>query len=125
MVPESESRCLLECEWDAKANSIHGFSGWGFRREILSPAEEPPERIEHAARECTRFRSPVRRLLCKRPLRTAMHLTCNSWYLVDWQIDVVSGTGRRATGSGELVCNRGDRLIINLDFWLQPLRQLK
>jgi hypothetical protein len=66
-------------------------------------AEESPERFEHAARERKRFLRPIRRLLRKRPLRTAVHLAGNIWYLVDGQIDVVSGAGRAATGGGKLI----------------------
>src|SRR5436190_13126588 len=66
-------------------------------------AKESPERLEHAPRERKRFLRPIRRLLRKRPLRTAVHLTRSSWYFVDRQIDVVSGAGCRATGGGELI----------------------
>jgi len=66
-------------------------------------AEESPERIKHTARERTHFLRTIRRPLCKGPLRTAMHLARTGWYLVDRQIDVVSGAGRRATCGGELI----------------------
>ena len=69
----------------------------------LASSEKSPERFEQTARERSRFLRPVRRLLRERPLRTTMHLAGNSWYLVDGQIDVVSGAGRRATGGGELI----------------------
>ena len=69
----------------------------------LASAEKPSERFEEAARERRGFRGPIRRLLHKRRLRTAMHLAGNSWYLIDRQIDVVSGAGRRATSGGELI----------------------
>ena len=68
-----------------------------------APSEKSPERFEQAAWERRRFRGPIRRLLRKRPLRTTMHLTGTGWYLVDRQIDVVSGAGGRATGGGELI----------------------
>ena len=66
-------------------------------------AKKSPERFEEAVWERKRFLRAIRRLLSKRPLRTAVHLAGNSWYLVDRQIDVVSGAGCRATGGGELI----------------------
>ena len=41
-----------------------------------------------------------------------MHLAGSGWYLVDRQINVVSRTGRRAAGGGELVGNRTDRRVL-------------
>src|SRR5204863_2274945 len=72
-------------------------------RNPLPSAKKSPERFEQAVWERKRFLRPIRRLLCKRPLRPAVHLAGNSWYLVDRQIDVVSGAGCRAAGGGELI----------------------
>src|ERR1043166_2731871 len=63
-----------------------------FRRHLPS-AEKSPERIKQAAGKIERFLRTVRCHLCKRPLRTTVHLAGNSWYLVHGQLDVVSGTG--------------------------------
>jgi hypothetical protein len=73
------------------------------RYKALASAEESPERIEQASRECTRFLRLIQWLLCERPLRAAMNLAGNSWYLVDRQIDVVCGAGCRATCGGKLI----------------------
>src|SRR5919198_2477138 len=97
------------------------FSRFRFRREILSPAEESSEGSEQTTGESCCFLRHTRRLLCEGPLRTAMHLTGKSWYLVDRQIDIVSGTGRHAPRGGELIGNRADGRALDGDGRLQRL----
>ena len=85
----------------------------------LPPAEESPERFEEAARERKRFLRPVRRLLCERPLRPAVHLAGGVWHLIDRQINIVSRTRRAAAGGGKLVGNRTDRRVLQCHGGLQ------
>ena len=53
-----------------------------------------------------------------------MYLTCNSWYLIDGQIDVVGGASGRATGGGELIRNRADGRTLNWHSRLQRLSRI-
>ena len=75
-------------------------------------SEESPERFEEAARGRKRFLRPIRRLLCKRPLLSTMHLAGGVWHVTDRQINIVSRTGPPAAGGGELVGNRTDRRVL-------------
>ena len=69
----------------------------------LASAEKSPKRSEHTTWEIACPRGHIRWLLCERPWRPTMHLAGNSWYLVDGQVDVVSGARRAATRGGELI----------------------